>query len=86
MVESTFDPASLPLPQGLQNANDAGAAGNSDHPVEFLSVIFNQREPNEVLRISKKAMTPIWLTRNMYKKLPTDVKFELAPMDTADLQ
>ena len=84
MVESAFDPASLPLPQGLQN--DAGAASNADHPVEFLSVIFNQREPNEVLRISKKAMTPIWLTRNMYKKLPTDVKFELAPMDTADLQ
>ena len=28
----------------------------------------------------------MWLTRNMYKKLPTDVKFELPPIDSADLQ
>ena len=39
-----------------------------------------------MLRISKKAITPMWLTRNMYKKLPTDVKFELPPIDSADLQ
>ena len=39
-----------------------------------------------MLRISKKAITPMWLTRNMYKKLATDVKFELPPIDTADLQ
>ena len=39
-----------------------------------------------MLRISKKAMTPMWLTRSMYKKLPTDVKFELAPIDTHALQ
>ena len=39
-----------------------------------------------MLRISKKAITPMWLTRNMYKKLPTDVKYELPPIDSADLQ
>ena len=54
--------------------------------MEFLSVIFNQREANEVLRISKKAMTPMWLKRDMYTKLQVDVKFELAPIDVDDLQ
>ena len=39
-----------------------------------------------MLRISKKAMTPMWLTRSMYKKLPTDIKFEMSPMDTQQLQ
>ena len=28
----------------------------------------------------------MWLTRNMYKKLPTDVKFELAAIDAEELQ
>ena len=28
----------------------------------------------------------MWLTRNMYKKLPTDVKFELAPINAEELQ
>ena len=49
--------------------------------MEFLSVIFNQREENEVLRISKMAVTPMWLKKNMYSKLETDVKFQLAPID-----
>ena len=86
-MEPTIDPAMLPLPAALQNANGAATGANSgDHPVEFLSVIFNQREANQVLRISKKAITPMWLTRNMYKKLPTDVRYELAPINADDLQ
>ena len=85
MVEAQLDPAMLPLPQALQNPN-AAQVNDSDYPVEFLSVIFNQREANQVLRISKKAITPMWLTRNMYKKLPSDVKFELGPIDTQELQ
>ena len=83
MVQSNpIDPTTLPLPASLQNG---GAAGADDHPVEFLSVIFNQREPNEVLRISKKAKTPMWLTKKLYQKLQTDVKFELTPIDNDEL-
>ena len=78
--------ADLPLPQAMQNASAAAGNEAEEYPVEFLSVLFNQREQNEVLRISKKAITPMWLTRNMYKKLPTDVKYELPPIDTQDLQ
>ena len=85
---SEVDPAILPLPAALRGSTGGAATSNVDpaHPVEFLSVIFNQQESNEVLRISKKAMTPMWLTRSMYKKLPTDVKFEMSPIDTRELQ
>ena len=85
-MEPNVDPAMLPLPQALQNANAGANADNADYPVEFLSVLFNQREQNEVLHISKKAITPMWLTRNMYKKLPTDVKYELPAINADDLQ
>ena len=85
-MEPSIDPTMLPLPSALQNAGSASAAEAGDYPVEFLSVLFNQREKNEVLRISKRAITPMWLTRNMYKKLPSDVKYELPPIDTEDLQ
>ena len=84
-MEPSVDPAMLPLPSALQNAGAAANNDASEYPVEFLSVLFNQREQNEVLRISKKAITPMWLTRNMYKKLPSDVRYELPPIDTADL-
>ena len=84
-MEPTIDPASLPLPQALYNANASATNDASEHPVEFLSVLFNQREPNEVLRISSKANTPLWLTRNMYKKLPSHVKYDLPPIDNAEL-
>ena len=70
----------------MQDPNAAAGADNPDYPVEFLSVIFKQQEANEVLRISRKAITPMWLTKNMYTKLPSDVKFELLPIDTTDLQ
>ena len=84
MVQANpVDPASLPLPSALTSGNSA--QNSADHPVEFLSVIFNQREANEVLRISKKAKTPMWLTKKMYQKLPTDVKFELPPIDNDEL-
>ena len=85
-MEPTVDPAMLPLPSALQNGNAAAGNDANEYPVEFLSVLFNQHEQNEVLRISKKAITPMWLTRNMYKKLPADVKYELPPIDTEDLQ
>ena len=39
-----------------------------------------------MLRISKMAITPMWLKKNMYQKLSTDVNFELPPIDKADLQ
>ena len=46
-MEPIVDPATLPLPQALRSNNGAAAAQNDvDHPVEFLSVIFNQREAN----------------------------------------
>ena len=60
------DPATLPLPQALSGDASANAAAKENHPVEFLSVIFNQREQRDVLRISKDAITPMWLKKNMY--------------------
>ena len=39
-----------------------------------------------MLRISKMAITPMWLKKNMYQKLNTDVQFELPPIDKAELQ
>ena len=81
------DPASLPLPQAL--SGDAGSGANAakdNHPVEFLSVIFNQREQRDVLRISKMAITPMWLKKNMYQKLNTDVQFELPNLEKGELQ
>ena len=42
---SEVDPASLPLPQALQAGNTA-STNDPEHPVEFLSVIFNQQEQN----------------------------------------
>ena len=85
-MEPTIDPAMLPLPAALQNASAGANSDATDYPVEFLSVLFNQREQNEVLRISRRAITPMWLNKNMYKKLNSDVKFELPPIDTEDLQ
>ena len=38
------DPAALPLPQALSDDPSAAAQARESHPVEFLSVIFNQRE------------------------------------------
>ena len=85
-MEPTVDPSMLPLPAALQPGGGAsGSNANSDHPVEFLSVIFNQRESNQVLRISGQAITPMWLKKNMYKKLNTSVTFELEPIDTEHL-
>ena len=75
----------LPLPQAMQNASAAAGNEAEEYPVEFLSVLFNQREQNEVLRISRKAITPMWLTKNMYKKLDSNVKYELPPIDAEDL-
>ena len=66
------DPAMLPLPEPV--------AASEEHPVEYLSVIFNQREPNQMLRISRKATTPMWLGKKMYEKLHADIKYELKPM------
>ena len=47
-MEPIVDPATLPLPQALRSNNGGAAAAQNDvdHPVEFLSVIFNQREAN----------------------------------------
>ena len=80
------DPATLPLPQALSGDASANAAAKENHPVEFLSVIFNQRNDRDVLRISKMAITPMWLKKNMYQKLNTDVLFELPPIDKVELQ
>ena len=80
------DPAALPLPQALSDDPSAAAQARESHPVEFLSVIFNQREQREVLRISKMAMTPMWLKKHMYQKLSADVNYELPPIDREDLR
>ena len=80
MVESTIDPASLPLPTAVPDGS------KPNHPVEHLSVIFSQKEASNVLRISKKATTPFWLGKRMYEKLNTDIKFKLGPIDAAALE
>ncbi len=46
-MEPIVDPTTLPLPKAMKANNAAAASSNDpDHPVEFLSVIFNQREAN----------------------------------------
>ena len=80
------DPANLPLPSALQANANSTAQNKEGPPVEFLSVIFNQREQRDVLRISKMAITPMWLKKNMYEKLDTDVHFELPSIDRNALQ
>ena len=82
MVDSSsayIDPAQLPLPNDLLGGDDQ--ADDGDYPVEHLSVIFKQKDTSEVLRISKKAATPLWLHKDMYTKLSTDIKFDLEPLD-----
>ena len=39
-----------------------------------------------MLRISKMAYTPMWLKKNMYQKLQTDIDFDLPYIDRDDLQ
>ena len=39
-----------------------------------------------MLRISKMAMTPMWLKKHMYQKLSADVNYELPPIDREDLR
>ena len=77
-MEPCVDPGMLPLPSALQGKSDKT---RQNHPVEFLSVIFNQREQNEVLQISKMAKTPMWLKKNMYTKLQSEIEFTLAPIN-----
>ena len=72
----SFDPSTLPLPAGLIEQDKAIASGKNideledpEFPEDHLSVIFTQKRTNEVLQVSKKSMTPMWLTKKLYHKL-----------------
>ena len=83
-ADKTFDPATLPLPTDLLGGED-GQVNDGDFPVEHLSIIFNQKEPNQVLRLSKKATTPLWLGKRLYEKLNTEIVYKLEPIDSKEL-
>lgn len=58
---------------------------DNEFPREYLSLIFHLKEKNQLVQISKKANTPIWLKKSMYEKLQTKIQFELQPIDEEQL-
>ena len=51
------DLSRLPLPQNI---------GHSNPDQKHISVMFNLIEPDEVMRLSPDAFTPLWLTKKIY--------------------
>ena len=72
----SFDINKLPLPNKIPE---------DEVQLEWTSVVFNKLRANETLSMSKKAITPFWLNKNMYHNLvDVDIQFPLPIVKTND--
>ena len=46
----------------------------------------NQKDASNVLRITKKAKTPFWLSKRMYEKIDAEIEPTLDPIDSTVLE
>lgn len=59
MVSNVLDVSKLPLPPKVGNAKE----------LKYVSVMFNKLHPEETIRISSEAVTPMWMTKKVYTKI-----------------